>query len=585
MNKHVALLSAWLPLAVVACSGADGENGLALPTGAAPTISAPNESGAVTQPMPGEPGAGTPAPVATEPGRTAEVPFAESACAVTRAPLRRLTPFDYNNTVRDVLGDTSFPGDALPADVSGNGFGNDANQLSTTTNLVQSYADVAEGIAERATAADAFANLDPCVAGVVEATEAACARSIIAGLAPKLFRRPVAEEELSELLGLQAATRADGSFAESIASTISAMLQLPDFLYRIEVGEVSPLDPAVRRPTSVEMASRLSYFLWASSPDDELMAAADAGTLTTKEGVLEQATRMLEHPNARRVVEFFFDNYLRISSLDHLERNFELFPTFDRLVGALMRLETQTFLEHIIFEQDGSWADAYTADYTFMNEQLAAFYGVPGVVGEEFQQVPLDTTQRRGFLTHAGIMAGTVHTNETNPVVRGAFVVNNLMCRNIPLPPPELLDNAQAPEEYDGATARERFLQHSTDPACAGCHQFIDPVGFALENFDPIGLWRDDEHGAPIDASGSMFGLDDFNGPVELVEALAGNEDIQKCFAQNWANYGFGLTVGSEDACVQDSLFETFAASGYNVKQLLLALVQSDQFLYLPAAQ
>jgi hypothetical protein len=294
---------------------------------------------------------------------------------------------------------------------------------------------------------------------------------------------------------------------------------------------------------------------------------------------------MVEDPRARPVIDHFFDNFLPIAGLAGLERSPNLFPTFNPQVGQLLRQETLTFMGDLIFDQNGTWPQAFTADYTFMNETLAAFYGVPGAVtGEQFQRVPLDTTKRLGFLLQAGVMAGTVHTNETNPVKRGAYVLNHLMCKGIPLPPQEVLDQAMAPEEYEGATARERFTQHSADGACAGCHKLIDPVGFALENFDPVGLWRDEEDGALIDATGQLPGAEGtLAGPVALAQALSTSADANACFVHSWANYGYGLTMGNDETCAENALNEAFTASGFNIKQLLLALTQSDQFNYLPA--
>ncbi|AUX28892.1 MULTISPECIES: DUF1592 domain-containing protein [Sorangium] len=527
-----------------------------------------------------------------EPGVEDPTPGAPLACKdgvvyPGRAPLRRLTRVEYNNTVRDLLGDTTDPAFSLPSEDVGNGFGNDADTLSVSSLLAEQLGTVAEGVAQRATATpEALAKLAPCARNVAAADEAACARTIIESLAPVAYRRPLAGGEAEELLALYSVGRTDATFATGVATMIEALLQSPDFLYRIEWGTPDPERPQLRRPTGDEMATRLSYLLWGTMPDEELRMAAQAGELSTKEGVRKHAERMLDDDRSRPTIRFFFDNLLPISSLADLERNAEAFPTFSRTIGSLMREETQRFLEHEIFEGTGSWASILTAPYTFMNERLAAFYGVSGVKGDEFQKVELDTTQRLGLLTQAGVMAGTTHSNNTNPVVRGSFVLQKLMCIPIPLPTGDILEKVKPPDPYSGATARDRFSQHSKDKACAGCHQFMDPVGFAFENYDAVGLYRTTENDVVIDPSGTVPGtLGDVSGPIELVQKLAASEEVQHCFAKRWSEFAYGLTLRKEDQCTEQAVTTAFEASGYNVKQLLIDLTQTDAFHYLASGQ
>ncbi|WP_438021788.1 DUF1592 domain-containing protein [Sorangium sp. So ce233] len=504
-----------------------------------------------------------------------------------RAPLRRLTRFEYNRTVRDLFGDTTEPAFSLPSEDVGNGFGNDADALSVSSLLAEQLSTVAEGVARRATATpEALAKLAPCASDVSTESEEACARTIVERIAPLAYRRPLAAGEADELLALYSVGRTDATFDVGIATVIEALLQSPDFLYRIEWGTPDPERPELRRPTGDEMATRLSYLLWGTMPDEELRRAAQAGELSTKEGVRAQAERMLEDPRFRTTVRFFFDNLLPISNLADLERNAEAFPTFSRTIGSFMREETQRFLEHEVFEGTGTWPSILTAPYTFMNGPLATFYGVDGVTGDEFQQVQLDTTQRLGILTQAGVMAGTTHSNTTNPVTRGSFVIQKLMCTKIPLPTGDILERVKPPDPYTGATARDRFSQHSQDAVCAGCHQFLDPAGFPFENYDAVGLFRTTENDVQIDASGGVPGTDvTVSGPIELVRALAENEDVLSCFATRWAEFGYGLTLRSEDACTKQDVTTAFKASGYNVKQLLVELTQTDAFHYMAARE
>jgi hypothetical protein len=283
-----------------------------------------------------------------------------------RSPLRRLTRFEYNNTVRDLFGDATQPANALPAEELGNGFGNDADTLSVSGLLAEQYLSVAEGIATRATTAPALAQLDPCTSSVTTATEDACAATIIQKLAPLVYRRPLVAGESDALLALAKSTRAtaNATFATGISSLIQAMLQSPDFLYRLEFGVADSVNAALKRPSGDEMATRLSYLFFGTLPDATLRSAAKTGELVTKQGVLAQATRMLDDPRSHAVVRFFFDNLLPINGLTDLTRDKVLFPSFSPTIGAAMHEETQQFLEYEIFSGPGTWPSALTAPYT-----------------------------------------------------------------------------------------------------------------------------------------------------------------------------------------------------------------------------
>jgi hypothetical protein len=511
----------------------------------------------------------------------------DRATAILRAPMRRLTRFEYNNTVRDLELDKSFPANSFPSEESGNGFGNDADAQAVVPALAEQYVTVAEKVAAAATAADRIGVLWPCAAQVADATaESACARTIADTFTPKAWRRALLAGEADSLVTLYQSVRATNDFRTSVATMLEAILQSPEFLYRPELGRDAPGRPGVKQPTGEEMASRLSYLFWASAPDDALRAAAVSGELNTPEGVRTQAQRLLADPKTRDVVHFFFDNLLPISSLVALERDKAVYPTFSAKIGSLMRTETQTFLENEIFTGPGKWPGVFTAPYTYVNQELAGYYGLSGVTGDAFQKVMLGPeTHRAGLLTQAGILAGPVHTNHENPVVRGSFVLQKLICQIIPKPTGDIAAKVTPPDPNSAATARQRFTVHSSDPVCRGCHQNMDPLGYALENFNVVGLWRDQENGVTIDASGTAPIVGTFNGAVELGQRIAESEEAQQCFATHWLNFGYGRTLKATEACGVESVRTKFKEAGYDVKEMLLALTQSEAFLTLPAVR
>ncbi len=561
-----------IAIAVVTASG------LTVITGCTAEVSSPNGG---SPGMPGLPGSNG--------GTGGSLGAGPQDCSTPQppsAPLRRLTHFEYDNTVRDLAGFTQAPASGFPPEESGNGFGNDARAQSVSATLAERYMTTARDIAAALTAPDRIASLVPCAAAPEAAAETTCARSVVDAFVPKAYRRALKAGEGEGYVQLFQTLRGAGeSFASSVAGMLESALQGPELLYRPELGVPVEGRPDLLRPSAEEMATRLSYLFWGSMPDDALRAAAAGGELETPGGIRNQAARLLADPRAKQVVRYFFDNLLPIQGLAGLERDAQQFPAFNASLGALMRQETEAFLENEIFGGPGTWPGVFTAPYTYVNEALARFYGIPGVTGDAFQKVSLDGTKRAGLLTQAGILSGPIHSNHTNPVTRGSFVVQKLLCQTIPLPTGEILAQVKPPEPYSAPTARERFTLHSTQPACQGCHVNMDPVGFALENFNAVGQWRDQENGVTIDASGTSPLLGTFNGAVELGKKVAESAEAQSCFAQHWVNFAYGRIVGERDTCSLKRAQNDFAAAGYKVQDLLLALTQTDNFLYLPGVR
>jgi hypothetical protein len=511
--------------------------------------------------------------------------------------MRRLTQFEYNNTLSDLKLDSTNLAIGLPSEDLGNGFGNDADSQSVPSELVKKYEEIAETIAAKFTTPAALAGTLPCAATATATTEAACARTFVGQFAPQAFRRPLDAGEADGFVTLFQAVRAmsGSTFNTSLAAVVEAVVQDPAFLYKPEFGVAVPGRADLMRPNGYEMATRLSYLLWGTTPDASLIAAAASGALDTPAGVATQASVMLKAQSststdlrAANQTRFFFDNLLPISSLNQLTRDAALFPNYTSKLGALMRQETETFLQHLIFDgAGGTWPSAFTANYTWVNADLATFYGMTGVTGTDFQKVPVDTTKRLGLLSQAGIVAGTIHSNETNPVVRGGLIVRKLLCQAIPLPTGAIQAMVMIPPADANKTARQRYTAHSMNPVCHACHTNMDPVGFAFENYDPIGQWRDQENGVTIDASGSAPALGDFNGPAQLAQRMSEAPAAETCFAANWLNFGYGRTISATgpEGCIAQAVQDKFKTSGYNIQQLLLSLTQSDAFLYLPAVR
>jgi hypothetical protein len=374
------------------------------------------------------------------------------------------------------------------------------------------------------------------------------------------------------------------SHADGLKAVIEMTLQAPQFLYRAERG-TAVAGQNVLRPTSPEMATRLSYLLWGSMPDGPLLDKAMAGQLETKEQILAQAELMLQDPRARDVVRYFTTTLYGIAGLDGLERDAATFPAYDRSLGPLFRQETEHFIEDVVWNGASDFASLFNASYTFVNGPLAAFYGIPGVTGDQFQRVERDPAQRLGLLSHASVLASTTPGSRNDPVVRGKFIFEELFCGHVPSPPAGLV--VKEPPADPTRTTRERFAAHRDQPACVGCHTMLDPIGYGLENFDGVGQWRDTENGKPIDASGvfptELDVAGPFNGPVELAQKVASSQDARKCFSKKWLSFAYGRVLSDADACTQAQLENAFRDSGGNVKALLLAATQTDAFLYLPA--
>ncbi|WP_437930814.1 DUF1592 domain-containing protein [Sorangium sp. So ce291] len=501
------------------------------------------------------------------------------------SPLRRMTRFEYNNTIRDLLGDDSAPADAFVIEEEALGFNNQAAALGVTQLLAEQLMKASEAIAARA-AQDLERLLDGCDPAA-QGPEA-CAAELIERLGKRAFRRPLTATELERLERLFAWGNDEHGFSTGVELAIQAMLQSPHFLYRVELGTPDPAGEGVVPLSDHEIASRLSYLLWSSMPDDALFAAADAGELRTAEQIAAQARRLLEDPRARAAVANFHAQWLELTKIDTLAKDAAVYPQYHDGLPALFRAETEAFLDHVVFEDEaGDVATLLTAPYSLMNAELRAFYGLeapadgaasPG----ELEVVPLDPSRRAGFLTHASLLSVLAKPDQPSPVHRGKFVRERLLCQALPPPPPDV--DIQPPAVRPGIPTRRQFERHAQDPGCAGCHRLMDPIGFGFEHYDGIGLYREVDQEVPVDASGEIVGSRGtdgrFDGAVELARRLAESDEVRQCVATQWFRFGYGRAEQAEDECSMSQIQQAFAESGYNIKALLVALTQTDAFRY-----
>jgi mono/diheme cytochrome c family protein len=406
---------------------------------------------------------------------------------------------------------------------------------------------------------------------------AECLRTDIANLARRAWRRPVSAAEVKKLAGFAKMAQQDGdSFEKAMRLALEAILVSPHFLFRIEN------DPRATSLTphpigDFELASRLSYYLWSSMPDDELLRFASENRLRKPEVLAEQVKRMLADPKSGRLVENFAGQWLELRNLESVKPDPKRFPEFDDDLRVAMRRETELFFDSIVRE-DRSILDFIDAKYTFLNERLAKHYGIPGVTGSEFRRVELDGAQRSGILTQASILTVTSYPNRTSPVLRGKFLLENILNSPPPPPPPDAgsLDESQV--NLNG-TVREQFEQHRNHPQCAGCHVRMDPLGFSFENYDAVGSWRTNEGKFAVDASGKLPDGRKFSGAADLKTILReSQDDFAQCLSEKMLTYALGRGLEKYDRAAIREITRKVADRQYRFSAMILAIAESAPF-------
>jgi hypothetical protein len=509
------------------------------------------------------------------PPRVATVPHpAPSARApelrAAPTPLRRLSNEEYDHAVRDLVGDTTRPAEAFPPDDLVGGFESDS-LVPVTALHVERYVAAAEAVADEATRArlDAIA---PCAQG--EAV-AACGRRFVERFGRLAFRRRLDPAERDALVARHAERAARGGHAAGVRAVLAAVLASPKFLYRVE-----PAAPGVRALSGEELATRLAFLLWTTTPDEALLDEAEAGRLATAEGVAAVARRMLADPRAASGARSFVRQWLGLRELATGSKDPALYPSYGPELRASMIEETLRFGAEASLGGGDVVRALFTSTSTFVDARLAKLYGLAEAPANGFARVSLPARERAGLLTQASVLAVTSGPEQPSPILRGKLVRERFLCQPIEPPPPGA---AIAPPKADPSlTTKQRFERHRTDPGCTRCHELMDPIGFGLDHYDAIGAWRTKVGPFAVDAVGEIAGTADidgaFDGAVELGARLAKSPTVRRCVATQWMRAALGRAEAKEDAASLDAAYRAFERAGFDARELVVAIVSSDAF-------
>ncbi len=492
-----------------------------------------------------------------------------------RKIIHRLNRIEYNNTVRDLFGVTSNPADKFPADGGGGGgFDNNADTLFTPPILMERYLQSANDILDEAKPERIFR-----VKPTAKLQKRDAAKQILAYFAYRGFRRPVQPNELAGLLRLYDIAAKDGeSFEKAVKFALKGVLVSPNFLFRVEKER----NTAAAYPISdYELATRLSYFLWASTPDDELLRLAGENRLRDPKTLDAQVDRLLKSPKATALAESFATQWLKVKDLyTSAQPDPGKYPNFTPTLRDAMYQETVRFFDSALREE-GSLLRLLDCDYTFVNEELAKHYGIEGVTGKEMRRVKLADKKRGGVLTMASVLTLTSYPLRTSPVLRGKYIMEQILGSEIPPPPPVLATLPPDDQPREGLTFRQRLEKHRKNTLCAGCHSRMDPLGFGLENFDAVGRWRDEIGGKPVDASGVLPPKIEFNGSAELKQiVLQRKDDFIHNLTGKMLSYSLGRGLEPYDMKVVEQISQRVLKADCRNSLLLHEIVKSYPFQY-----
>ena len=513
--------------------------------------------------------------------------------AAPKQLVRRLTHAQYDNTVRDLLGDYSKPAERFPPEDYVDGFKNQLTGQGMPPLLVETYSTAAERLALNAFRIGDINGLVPCAPSSF--SDQKCRDEFVRKFGLRAFRRPLNDAEVkrySAVFSDQA--RVSRRFLDGARVVVEAMLQSPNFLFHVEAGPDG-------RHADYDVASRLSYLLWNTMPDDALFEAAAKGELSTPAGRERAARRMLENaPKGREALDQFFEEWLRFDRVVNAVKA-NRYTAFTPELAIAMAEETRTLLHHLVWN-DRNFMEALTADYSFLTSELAEVYGLPAPKDQfEMVKFPADS-HRAGILGQGTFLASTAGPTDTSPTARGIFIRERLLCQHVPPPPPGVITTLPDPlVDQKPKGRRQLMVEHVENPTCASCHRLMDPIGFGFEHFDAIGQYRQQEmipvpgrgggggggRGGPppipleIDAKGEIAGLpnSNFTGAKQLGAILADSPVCQECVVRQMFRYSYGRLETASDEKTIDQLYDQFKSSGFKFKSLLVALVQSPEFL------
>ncbi|HEX2875464.1 MAG TPA: DUF1588 domain-containing protein [Polyangiaceae bacterium] len=493
----------------------------------------------------------------------------DAASGLGPAPLSRLSNFELNRSLRALVGDYPFDSSLqwLPDDA---GF-NAPPELQGPSD--REYHALAHQLALRFSQnSQALQDLSPC--DPATSGEATCQAQFLQRFLARAYRRAVTDEDIAEMTAVFAeGQKLGGNFASGVRAVVEVALQSPEFLYLVELGSGTASGDTMAL-TGFESAARLAYFLTGAPPDAALLAAAAQGPLSV-DAVEAQARRLVGGAQSREQLRHFYTQYLGLGTLrDNAEQGYSAETARLALEG------TQRFVEDVTFDAAGTYRALMTEPSAWVNGGLAPLYGIAGVKGEAFQKVMLDPQQRSGLLTQVSFLANTSHSTEPSPIQRAMIVLRRALCYDPPPPPPGIV---LTPPDVVTGTLRERLTKFTADPACQECHQDLNPVGIAFQNYDGVGKWRDAEPEGPVDASGTLLRTDaqgDFKNAIELLAHIADSEDGKACFASQWLTQALRRVPVEGDACAHEQVFQAFKDADGNLVELLVALAKTDNFRF-----
>lgn len=525
-----------------------------------------------------------PATTTTDATTTASDTTGDPAPAFTPGPpvFPRLTRSQYINTVRSIFNNyTDLPTPPLEPDQNPHLFDSIGAATSTLSELgAQQYEEAADAIARHV-----FTD-EPRRAALVgcDPADATCTTAFLARVGRRLYRRPLTPDELTRWTSIST-DLALGDPWRGLRFAVAGLLQSPHFLYRVELGAPDPADPTRNLHTAHEMAARLSFLFLNTGPDDALLDAADRDDLTDIDTLRAHAARMLDDPRARPAVQEFFDQLLDLRRLDAVVRDAAMHPRWTPTLPRSLRREVELLVDDLIFRRDADVRGLFNHPHTHVNTDLAALYGIDAAGATAITYVPVDLPdQRAGLLTLGAFLTLTSHPAETSPTRRGKYLRERILCQVIPPPPPGVDASLDPPDDDAPTTVPERLAAHRREPACAGCHDAIDPPGLLFEHFDPIGAWRDEAYDRPVDAAGALDGVP-LAGARELADLLATDDRVGACIVTQLHRHASGRLAAPGEQPALEDLEARFADGGHRFRDLLLDLVTSDAFRVVAPAE